>query len=327
MKNNMEEKLGTGAKASKKDKRNVQYSSVAFATTGLVKGGIIYKPEDIDHQHQVGICTAISRTQLRTKQTGRKYSPEFQYLLQKKFYDQAWFEGSSVLVANKVAKKYGFLPAVFWTATTEQDRYLPYSKYIEKLKAISDDEINVLLKLCIDPIAGYAQVDVTDAQAIAKAINDSQAGLLCRYGCQKNWWTPSWKAKDINPLKWAPETSGHAIINSYFDYSDGKSMQKLANTWGPTWCLEGSADINWDNYKMNEAFVDLLENPMFKFTKTMKLYDKNDDVKELQKRLQVLPTSGWFGPLTKRAVVKYQLAHNLVGDGIVGPLTIKELNK
>jgi len=38
-------------------------------------------------------------------------------------------------------------------------------------------------------------------------------------------------------------------------------------------------------------------------------------VKYLQQRLYVQPTSGWFGPITRRAVIKYQAAHRLAQTG------------
>ncbi len=323
------EKLGTGAHASEYDARTVQHSSVAMATAPLIQGGSIYT--DHEHQHAVGICTAISRVQLRERQTGKKYSPEFQYLLQKKYYDLNWSEGSSILNANKVAKLYGFLPDELWTHTTEADRFLPYDQYINKIKAIPLDEILRLLKLCVDPIAGYAQVDVSDPQAIAHAIVSSpeQAGILCRYGCQKNWWMPSWLAKDIDPLRYAPETSGHAIINSLFNYADGNHMQMLANTWGNSWCLGGNAHINWDNYPMNEAWVDLLTPPVippFKFTLTLRMGSAGPEVRKLQEVLKIT-IDGGFGTKTKNAVILFQNQHSLSADGIVGAMTRAELNK
>ena len=326
----MNEKLGTGAFHSKKDKRNIKHSDLAVATTPLVKGGVDYLPTEIEHQHLVGICTAISRVQLREKQTGKKYSPEFQYLLQKKFYDMNWTEGSAILNANKVAKNYGFLPLNLWTYTTEQDRYLPYAQYIAKLQAIPDTEIQRLIGLCVDKIAGYAQVDVTDAQAVAQAIVNSpnQSGILCRYGCNSNWWTPSWLPKDIDPLRNAPETSGHAIINCKFDYTTSL-MQKLANTWGITWDLQGMANINWGNYPMTEAFVDLLFQPMFKFNNDMRIGSKlSPDVKELQKRLgmPLILQTGYFFLWTQLAVKNYQIGKGLKPDGIVGPQTRATLN-
>ncbi len=327
-----QEKLGTGAHESINDPRTVKHEEIAFAGAPLVKGGVIYTADEHEHQHRVGICTGISRVQLRQRQTGKKYSPDFQYLLQKKYIDLDWNEGSSVFSSCKVAYTYGFLPEDLWSHTTEADRYLPYSQYIAKLQAIPDLEIKRLKKLCVDKIAGYARVKVNNAQSVAKAIIDSpqQAGILCRYGCQKNWWTPSWDAKDINPLRNDPETSGHAIINSFFDYSTGKSMQKLANTWGKVWCLEGNADINFDNYPMTEAYVDLLDTPVINPHPLTKKGDKGPVVKELQGILNektsfILKIDGDFGNKTLLAVVEFQRDNKLTTDGKVGPLTWKKL--
>jgi len=64
----------------------------------------------------------------------------------------------------------------------------------------------------------------------------------------------------------------------------------------------------------------------FQFTKTLKFGMKNNDVKELQKRLGVIQT-GFFGTLTLKAVKEYQEKKGLVVDGIVGPATRSLLNK
>jgi len=323
----MEEKLGTGADHSIQDNRTISHSDLATATPELfVSGGYEYTINEVEHQHMVGICTAISLIQNREKANGKKYSPEFQYLLQKTLYDMNWVEGSSIFNALKVGKSIGFLPAESWIHTTEQDRYLPYDQYIAKLQAIPSAEIERLKSLCIDKIAGYASVDVSDPQSIARAIVASESGILCRYGCQKNWWTPSWLARDIDPLRNGIETSGHAINMCSFDYSKGSNMQMLANTWGVTWCLNGSAHINWDNYKMTEAWIILKSNPLFKFNTDMHFGQMNSDIRELQKRLGVIQT-GFFGLLTKNAVMLFQSANHLSIDGVVGPLTRAALNK
>lgn len=327
---------GTGADHSEIDPRTVKHENLAQAGEPLIQGGIPYLPQDIEDQHHVGICTAISLIQNRQKANNKKYSPDFQYLLQKKFYDFNWQEGSSIFNALKVAKNIGFLPLELWTATTEEDRKLPYDQYIAKLQFISKDEITRLMGLCVDKIPGYASINVNDPQAIAKAINESEAGILCRYGCQKNWWTSisgviSWLSKDINPLRNGPETSGHAIIMNIFDYSSSV-MQKLANTWGTLWNLLGCADIDWVHYPMTEAWSILRQQPVIDQFPILRVKDKAVAlIKILQTKLNTkisagLVVDGDFGLKTLRAVKNFQTGNGLVADGVVGKLTWAKLN-
>ncbi|MBD2127125.1 peptidoglycan-binding protein [Microcoleus sp. ZQ-A2] len=54
--------------------------------------------------------------------------------------------------------------------------------------------------------------------------------------------------------------------------------------------------------------------------------DRNSEVMALQQRLQRLgyfngPTTGYYGPLTKQAVLRYQRARGLAADGVVGTST------
>jgi peptidoglycan hydrolase-like protein with peptidoglycan-binding domain len=54
--------------------------------------------------------------------------------------------------------------------------------------------------------------------------------------------------------------------------------------------------------------------------------DRNSEVMALQQRLQRLgyfngPTTGYYGPLTKQAVLRYQRAKGLAADGVVGTST------
>ena len=70
----------------------------------------------------------------------------------------------------------------------------------------------------------------------------------------------------------------------------------------------------------------------FNFTKFVKNNSRGDEVMELQKLLNTLGhnsgvADGKFGPKTKGAVIRFQLANGLKGDGIVGPLTRAVLNK
>lgn len=253
----------TGAEASPLDLRTFTYQP----TTARIKGGVRYSPVDIDDQHRVGICTAISMTMNAGKATGRKYSPDFQYLLQKKYIDKNWNEGSSALSALKVAYGYGLLPAEYWTFTDEDDRKLSYSKYIKKLQRVSDKEIEKLLKIAADyKIEGYAQVPV-DRDLMAQAIDESRAGIIVRFNCGKTWYPSSGSPEPLQHPN--PVISGHLVSESNYD---GGSF-RIANSWGTDWADEGTAYFLLRQYAPTEAWI-----PYYK--------DKPDYIDEKQKELE-----------------------------------------
>jgi len=328
--------FGLGALESKQDSRTVQISDLAGEP--LVKGGYEYSLSEIENQRRVGICTAISLTQNRSKVDGIKYSADFQYLLQKKFLDQNWQEGSSIMSSLKVGKLYGFLPLEFFTWVTEEDRNSPYAQYIAKLQAIPLSEILRLTGLCVNKIQGYAQVNINDSQTIAKAIIDSESGIICRYDVGSEWWT-----QPINPLRPPQKViSGHAINMSKFDYTVNLD-QTLVNTWGILWNINGTANILWGNYKPTEAWIILKYNPIppYNFTKSMQWGETSNDIKELQTFLRIKgffpltqECTGSSGPITAKSVLAYQLANKVASifelyflKGMYcGPKTLKSLN-
>jgi peptidoglycan hydrolase-like protein with peptidoglycan-binding domain len=79
--------------------------------------------------------------------------------------------------------------------------------------------------------------------------------------------------------------------------------------------------------KLTPTIVDLGANiPNISSISILKLGSSGNDVIELQKFLKVkgyfkLEPTGNFGPLTRDAVKKFQVANGLVGDGIVGEMT------
>lgn len=325
-----ENPFGNGALESAKDYRTISHDT-ALAMPLPIFGGYDYLPTDIENQHKVGICTAISLVQNAQKVLGKKFSPDFQYLLQKKYLDNNWIEGSSIFNALKIGKNYGFLPIELFPYITEADRTLSYSDYIAKLQAIPDSEIQRLITLCADKLTGYAQIDVSTPESLSKAILDSKAGILWRVEASSTWWIPSWAKEDINPIRKGTPVSGHAIGSIKFE---GHNFRE-ANTWGIAWCDQGQCNMIWDDYRPTEAWI-----PYYTFTPVIpslpihQPLDKNmwfgcsgDDIKRLQHVLEVLPESGWFGPRTYSAVKTFQKNHGIMDTGFCGPITRDLLNK
>ena len=248
---------GTGAEASPLDIRTFTFAPT-FLGAYLPKGGARYGAANIEDQSKVGICTAISVTQNARKATGKPYSADFQYLIQKKFYDKNWNEGSSGLHALKAAYTHGFLPLDEWKHTTQNDRKLSYSKYIAKLKAVSEDEIDRLLNIAAQHkiISAYANVPV-ERDAMAAAISESKAGIIARFLVGKEWYTDkngkkSYAKEDIEPLR-SPRLpiTGHLITLSNYD---GNSF-RTANTWGTDWADVGTAYLNLLTYQPTECWA------------------------------------------------------------------------
>lgn len=231
----------TGANPSPRDVRTFTYTPSVIVQIG----GKRYLSEDIENQWYEGICTAISLTQNARKATGIKYSADFQYLMQK-LMEGNWDEGSSIFTAMKVGKNIGFLPASFWTFSTEADRKLPYHEYIKKLQQALPALETLKAVASLNRLAAYAKVPV-DRDSMAHAIAESAAGVLCRYDVGKEWWSAP-----IEPLR-APKLviSGHAVTECNFV---GDSS-RIANTWGPEWADKGTAYRLWSMYKPTEAWI------------------------------------------------------------------------
>lgn len=238
----MKQEYATGAESSPYDIR-----TFAYVPSGVpVSGGVRYAPEDIEDQHRVGICTAISTTQNARKALKKKFSADFQYLMQKKRQGN-WDEGSSLSHALWVAKNIGFLEEKDWTFTTEKDRKLSYDKYIVKLQKVTDAQIEKLKVLASkNKILAYASVPI-DRDLMASAIIESEAGVLTRYALGNEWW----KAP-IEPLRPPKQViSGHAVTDS--NYNGGSF--RIANTWGTDWADKGTAYRLHAQYRPTECWI------------------------------------------------------------------------
>ena len=125
----MEIPFGSGALESAKDYRTLDHAAIGLPQIKSI-GGLRYPASIIMHQHKIGICTAISLVQNVRMATGVLYSEDFQYLLQKKFIDGDWMEGSSPFSAVKAAHKYGLLRAEYMPTILSMQPDISYPDYV-----------------------------------------------------------------------------------------------------------------------------------------------------------------------------------------------------
>jgi hypothetical protein len=233
-------KYSTGADISPLDIRDFSYKP----DKANYKGGTRYLAKDIEDQSKVGICTSVSLTQQARKATGVKYSADFQYLIQKKFYDKNWNEGSSIRNSLKAGYDVGLLPEKYWKYKISRNQ--SYSKYVKELQKITDKEIEALKKKCVKVIDSFASVAV-DRDSLANAIDEAEAGLLVRVLVGSEFWTPP-----IEPLRMPKQViSGHAITSS--NYTGGSF--RVANTWGDDWADKGTAYHLLKDFWYTEAWI------------------------------------------------------------------------
>ena len=243
--NELNNEFSTGCEASPLDLRTFSFEGDGL-TLGLSNVGESWANTDfIEDQHKVGICTAISMTMKARKHFNRDFCDDFQYLLQKKYIDGNWNEGSSALSSCKAGNKYGFLPAEEWHITTINDRKLSYAQYIKKLQAIPDKEIERLLTISKDfKIEAYAKIN-HDIESMAKAINEN-GSVIARFVLDNKWW----KKPVVRLLPPTAPISGHlANITERTGDSYG-----VANSWGTDWADGGTAYGIWSEYKPTEMW-------------------------------------------------------------------------
>ena len=239
------EKRGTGALKSPLDVRTFSYRPTGAGG----RGGERWTPEDIEDQHRVGICTAISMTMRARKHYGVKFSADFQYMMQKRLYDSqspiGWGEGSSAFHSLKVGKNIGFLPESEWTHTTENDRKRNYFEYKTMLKNIPDEEVERLVKIAGKyKLEAFAKIPNTaDAKHIAI---DEGGAIISRFVIGNKWWTTP-----VDPLTYSSGAlSGHLVNESNYA---GLSF-RIPNSWGKDWNGDGSAYYLWNQYQSTESW-------------------------------------------------------------------------
>jgi peptidoglycan hydrolase-like protein with peptidoglycan-binding domain len=186
----------------------------------------------------------------------------------------------------------------------------------------------MLVEAALYKIPAYSFVN-PDQYSIRHAIYHKGAvGLM--FQVNSNWWLPSWSPQDINPLRPPqPVTSQHEVAGEHWV----NTLEGLENSWSNQWDEGGYAEYNLSNYAplqvicIDDYTVDFNPHSLpFKFNKDMSYGQTNPDIKQLQIRLGVYPQSGYFGPITFRAVKAYQIAHGIISTGYAGPLTRNILN-
>lgn len=192
-------------------------------------------------------------------------------------------------------------------------------------------------------LGNYIVGPTKDLETIASIIQTTGKAVMVWYYFKHSEWTdvPEVKFPDLELN--GSTTSRHSVTAVDFTLYQGKKCLIIEDSWGPNFGKGGQRIITEDFHKVRNWFT---AHPMtFKFeegvippitpkiTKTLKLGMTDPEVTTLQNILKAkglfplnVASSGYFGSITKKGVVDYQLSKGLTADGIVGPATRAELN-
>lgn len=250
-----------GAQPSPEDLRDQLYRdkdltyAFPFPTAHKTDLSIIV-PGNVKHQKQIGACTGSLSyyiEYLYWKKTGKyvKLSMAFLYLITKKYIDKNTDEGSALRSVLKAAQKYG----ICTEETFPSNFNLQYKDFIAQeipQKAL-DEALNY-------KIGQYTPIPIEPSLL---------AGAIYKYGMLygrviigKEWWTPSYLEKDIDPIKPPKDKiGGHAIHLTGYDDSGEKTKNYGLNTWGSGWNNQGTFSFIYEDYipNLTEAWAVTLD--------------------------------------------------------------------
>ncbi len=257
-----------GAFPSPKDSRTIVEKATMwqrFSTAVIGVTETFKQFKNIYSQDWVGICTAAAFITGLWEATGKRYSEDFQYFLQKKYHDnvvysgqswfQPWFEGSSPYASISTAHKYGVLPK------EEMDKYFirnpqeKYPVYIDRLvKAMTPAVEAELLAKCEKIVTGYSKTDNSLASMVT-AMSEPNCFLQHRFECGNTWYGKTiegayysayYSGSKIEPIT-VPYPTAAIGVNGHQVSGAGVRNNRtyIANTFGPSWTGDGHAEIDY----------------------------------------------------------------------------------
>lgn len=195
-------------------------------------------------------------------------------------------------------------------------------------------------------IGNFVIDPVKDIDLIASIIQATGKPVMVWFYFLYPEWTDEPRVKGTIDLN-APATCRHSVTAVDFTLYKGKKCLIIEDSWGTSYGKAGVRIIDEDFFKernwfaghaMNFAFDEVVNPPTpptpTVFTQTMKFGDTNPQVKLLQTKLREagffpsnIDCTGYFGAITKASVIKFQTKYGLVGDGVVGNITLGKLNE
>lgn len=204
-------------------------------------------------------------------------------------------------------------------------------------------------------IRNYVELPTRSMERVASTIQHTGKGVMVWFYFTRDEWTNTPVVLNDELELRGANTVRHSVTAVDFAIVNGVPGLIVEDSWGKQYGWGGQRFISeeffakrnfFSGYLMNFDFEEEKENPelpdpskpKYRFTKDMKFSTRvsygDAEVIALQdclKYLGMFPTNtdstGYFGAITKKGVIKFQASRNLVQDGIVGRNTREELNR
>lgn len=240
---------------------------------------------------------------------GRDYTrlcPKFIYTRRQNYPDGGmWLPNSLSIACN-----YGSCPETCMPCDDKSESFMNDKTEQENIKEIAKK------------YKGQYYFEITGGIDKIAEVLEQGYGVLLGFRFDYDEWTD---VPTINPN--SKKSCGHGVAAVDYCLYNGKKALIIEDSWGPHYGKGGVRIITEDFLKARNFYAGYVTSlPNYIFTKTLRFGSRGIDVKKLQEKLNV-KIDGIFGSITQNAVEKFQSSHGLVPDGIVGPLTNKELNK
>lgn len=304
------------------------------------------------NQRQLGICTMCCVRKMAEQHFADniELSEYWGYLIGKVLIEGGlYYEGSAILYMLKGANKFGI-------PTKDMEEKYPlkkdgsYQEFVNHFNSFYGGRIpaEIMENAKAHMIPGYYQVNIHPATLATEIQNGKLLGF--RFAMGGNTYTAvdgriTWSAKDLLPLRAPnPITGGHAW-GSYKHTGLGQDAKFAGlQSWSEAWCADNLEDgpgrfnfifnVQAPKY-FTEAWAIMDKSQKFIFNRDLTIGSSGADVIQLQKIMVargylVMPKNtayGYFGGLTRSAVIKYQVEYGIKPSvGYFGPITRKHLN-
>lgn len=315
------------------DNRDIMYEDVLDTYTPLPEKFF----NDIDDivpvdQRRLGACVGHAGGHLMQQHEDRKreLSARYAYAVCKSMDGRKDQQGTYTRLLGKVFTERGIADE----REVDNNSRLSHEDYID----VDFDDKDVVRNASKRKRKGYAFVNVKDRDAIKRAIvNEGGLVMSMRVG--------NWKGKYLYPDFPNSDRERRNSRHLVYVYGYDGDTFYILNSWGKRWGYyrNGTGRFHYDDYRddlfLGMTFSDKVtpkkqeeaRSKKYIFTRSMYYGIRRYDVIKLQERLNAelgmkIPTTGYFGSITKGAVMVYQYRNGLVVDGWVGRLTLNKLN-